>query len=731
MALEGCQKGAAGIRIAALFITGLLIFQAGELSCQEFLVINNNRELFRVDAGNCTARFVAFVRLPGGGSISDITYTPDGRLWGITTDGELLLIDEVSGETELAYSLPNGNSPFFTSLVADNEGRIYTAGGNGDLYVFDTQAMAHTYLGDIGYGSAGDLTFYQGQLIMASTVNWMIDVDLDDPVASSLRMNFNVGGQIFGIVTFVEDCDNTVTYATNDAANGGLYQIDFATDQLSLACNLGIRIFGAASRLEFLAADPVVIEQVVTTPTGCASPLGAIEVTASGGNGALAYSLDSMIFQPGGTFAGLSPGDYTIYVQDSRGCGARQMARVEAIGEAPAITRLAVEEDSCGLGIGAITVDAEGGVLPYRYVLDGEAPVSSPLFAGLPGGAYTVSVIDGQGCIDSQTVVIPGEPGPEIERAGLMPCGPSQNSLTVEAAGGAGRLLYSIGGGPAQASPEFSGLDAGAFLISVADEAGCTDVETVTIPAVEALVFTLLEAKACGAGNSYLAAAAAGGSGALVYSLNGGPPQASGNFENLSAGAYTLLAMDENGCTATGAISIPEYDPPRILGMEVAPSQCGAASGRLKVETEGGAMPFLYTLSGTEQTAPEFTGLPPGRFLLTILDAEGCSVEDSVTVALRCPIYLPNAFSPNDDGRNDRFELYSGAEVQIIAFRIFNRWGGLVYEQKAFGSSDDARYWDGRFRGEPAPAGAYAFYIELVNAAGEEELHEGEVLLVR
>lgn len=733
MIFNGSSDGRVGFRKLARLVPFLMmvVFQAGSLLGQEFLIINSNRELFSVDIDNCAIQYVASVQIAGGGSISDITYTDDGRLWGITTDGRLYTIAESSGATSLEYTLPNNNAPFFTSLVADGEGRIYAAGGSGDLYVLDINTMQHSYLGDIGYGAAGDLTFYQGQLIMASTTNQMIDVDLDNPSNSSVRLNFNAGGQIFGIVTFVEDCDNTATYATNDAGNGVVLQVDFDSGQLNQVCALGTRIFGAASLLEFLAANPIEVIAANTTPTTCASPQGRIELLAAGGNGPLSYSLDNISFQSNGTFTGLPPGDYTVYVQDGQGCTARQMATVEAIGDAPGITAAMVQADSCGAGVGAITVEAGGGVPPYQYGLNGGAAVDSPQFAGLAGGVYEIRVVDSQGCSAVQTATIPGQPGPQIERIGIKACGPGQNTLSVDAGGGTGGLLYSLDGGAGQADPEFAGLDAGLLLVSVIDEAGCSDIETVDIPLAESLEITGVDALACGPENSSLAVAATGGSGPLAYSLNGGPPRSSGYFENLSPGTYALMVTDDNGCTAARPASIPEYDPPRISKVEVAPSRCGTLNGAVRVETSGGTGPFLYVLNGVEQPEPEFTGLAPGLFQLSVLDAEGCSAVDSVTVGQSCPIYIPNAFSPNDDGRNDRFGLYSGAEVQVLYFGIFNRWGGLVYDQSNFSSRDRARFWDGRFGEEPAPVGVYAFYVEVVNASGEEECYKGEVLLVR
>jgi len=709
----------------------LVLCQAGALSGQEFLIISSNRELFSVNIGNCTARFVSSVLIQGGGSISDITYTPDGRLWGITTDGRLFTIAESTGQSVLAHTFPSVNDPFFTSLVADGVGRIYSASGNGALYVYDINTMAHTYLGNIGYGAAGDLTFYQGGLLMASTNNQMIQIDLENPANSTARMSFNAGGQIFGIVTFVEDCENTVTYATNDAASGRVFQIDFDTGQLTQACALGIRIFGAASLLEFLAADPVVIDEVTTTPFICAEPGGTIDLLASGGNGPLLYSLDNVTFQPGGYFSGLAPGDYTVFVRDGRGCAASQAVTVGSAAEVPGFISLAIEADSCGLGLGAVLAEASGGVPPYQFALNGGAAAGTPLFAGLAGGVYELAVTDSEGCRAVQTITIPGGPGPRIERLDVQPCGPGQNTITIDASGGDGTLAYSLGNGPEQASPVFTAPLAGAYEVAAIDEAGCSDSRVVDIPVVEPLEFVSIEVDACGQGNSSLLVEASGGTGLAAYSLDGGPAQSTGSFENLDAGAYTLLAADANGCTATAAVSIPEYEPPRILRVETAPSQCGLANGALHPEISGGSAPFLYSLDGDEQAIPQFAGLPPGLFLLSVTDANGCSATDTVQVGQLCPVYVPNAFSPNADGFNDRFELYSGAEIQILAFRIFNRWGGLVYEQSGFSSADKSRFWGGQFNGAPAPAGVYVFYVEVLNGAGEEESFEGEVLLLR
>lgn len=95
-------------------------------------------------------------------------------------------------------------------------------------------------------------------------------------------------------------------------------------------------------------------------------------------------------------------------------------------------------------------------------------------------------------------------------------------------------------------------------------------------------------------------------------------------------------------------------------------------------------------------------------------------------------IYAPNAFSPNGDGRNDYFTLYGAADwVQLNSLRIYDRWGALVFErlEPALGSETDG--WDGTIQGRTLPAGVYVYFAELSGPAGETEVMNGEVVLLR
>lgn len=96
-----------------------------------------------------------------------------------------------------------------------------------------------------------------------------------------------------------------------------------------------------------------------------------------------------------------------------------------------------------------------------------------------------------------------------------------------------------------------------------------------------------------------------------------------------------------------------------------------------------------------------------------------------------CKVYLPNAFSPNDDGINDTFKAEFGVcKPSTFEMKIFNRWGRMVYSTESIDES-----WDGKAKGDKLPSDLYAYYIkfsyESENSGTETEIVSGEVSLLR
>ncbi|PUZ27062.1 gliding motility-associated C-terminal domain-containing protein [Chitinophaga costaii] len=115
-------------------------------------------------------------------------------------------------------------------------------------------------------------------------------------------------------------------------------------------------------------------------------------------------------------------------------------------------------------------------------------------------------------------------------------------------------------------------------------------------------------------------------------------------------------------------------------------------------------------------------------YQLTVSSPEGCQDEDFINIKVyKGPeFYVPNAFSPNGDGKNDYFKAIAAGIPKIDFFRIWNRWGELV-----FFTSDLTVPWDGTIKGKPADIATYVWMIQGVDYTGRRFSRQGTVTLVR
>jgi gliding motility-associated-like protein len=136
-----------------------------------------------------------------------------------------------------------------------------------------------------------------------------------------------------------------------------------------------------------------------------------------------------------------------------------------------------------------------------------------------------------------------------------------------------------------------------------------------------------------------------------------------------------------------------------------------------------------FWLSDSTLKTPSASPIFTTDYVLTMIDGNNCINRDTMNlfVIVRNLIVLPNAFSPNRDGHNDVFRIIRHLNVQaLVGFRIFNRWGQMVFE-----TNDINAGWDGTFRGEPQPMEVYQYVVKAMNWDGEYMIEKGNVTLVR
>jgi gliding motility-associated-like protein len=109
-------------------------------------------------------------------------------------------------------------------------------------------------------------------------------------------------------------------------------------------------------------------------------------------------------------------------------------------------------------------------------------------------------------------------------------------------------------------------------------------------------------------------------------------------------------------------------------------------------------------------------------------DRNGCTDTATLTIGAEpcCKVFVPGAFTPNGDGRNDRFRILSPSGMAEYRIRIFNRWG-----QEVFASEDINSSWDGMFNGAPAEVGTYFYHVSGKCLTGAEVNERGDLTLIR
>ncbi len=210
-----------------------------------------------------------------------------------------------------------------------------------------------------------------------------------------------------------------------------------------------------------------------------------------------------------------------------------------------------------------------------------------------------------------------------------------------------------------------------------------------------------------------------------------------------AAGLYELVQFTDAFCegTATGSVLV-ENGGGQIEHELSLPSCPTAEDGAIEVFISGGIPPYNIIWSPPLNGSLHPTNLPAGIYQLQITDAMGCITIEDISLfpnnpAEKCKpykMYVPNAFSPNDDGFNDEFRFFPAENSnigKIKSLHIFNRWGAIVFEKNEFQPDSDMSLWDGRFNGKILDAGVFVWQAVLLLEDGSEEIASGDLTLVR
>ncbi len=559
---------------------------------------------------------------------------------------------------------------------------------------------------------------------------------------------------ISGTITDV-DCPSSATGAIDLSAVSGYspYTFNWSSGQSSediSGLETGayiVTITDAATcstTAEFAVGGPAPfqVDTLIGMPTCNGGMDGSITLNVSGATPPYQFSWQGGPFGPGNTLANLPVGDYPVTIRDANNCDLELLIAVRELELVLDPNVVAATDPSCtGFSDGSINLVIANGLPPYLFDFnDGNGWVNANSLNNLPAGVYNVQVQDANLCQGNFTFNLQDPPLLELafEAQGISCFGETDGVLTAAPTGGVGGYSFMWAGG--QTSASLAGLGEGQYFVTVTDANGCIvsgDTSLVQPAPVFIEIGEIVNVLCFGDATGSASVVGSGGQPPYMYSADGQAFQLEPLFENLPAGDYVFTIMDANGCTETVAAAITQ---PAELLVDAGPDvqiQLGYATS---LRATPSALPVTFaweppdSLSCIDCPNPVANPVRTTTYTITVTDESGCTATDEVTVTVvkARQVYIPNAFSPNADGRNDNFTVYAGPGVRLIReLKVFNRWGGLVFENDNFLPNDPNFGWDGLIRGEPAQVGVYAYYAVVEYLDGETLLFEGDVSVVR
>ncbi len=140
------------------------------------------------------------------------------------------------------------------------------------------------------------------------------------------------------------------------------------------------------------------------------------------------------------------------------------------------------------------------------------------------------------------------------------------------------------------------------------------------------------------------------------------------------------------------------------------------------------------TLSCNDCAKPVASMSVTTTYWIDVESEHGCKSRDSVRILIYCDnsqVFIPNAFTPNGDGQNDVFYPRGMGVKTVKSFRIYNRWGELLFQREGIQLNDAENAWDGSFKGGSPRPDVYVYILEAVCFTGEDILVKGDVTIIR
>lgn len=396
-------------------------------------------------------------------------------------------------------------------------------------------------------------------------------------------------------------------------------------------------------------------------PTSCGLDNGSIALNVLSGIAPYNYQWSNGADTP--ILTDVESGTYTCTITDAEGCTLSDMFVVES-SETLEIVEF-IENASCGLANGSLTLEVESGTAPYDY--EWNTGASSSSLTDLEDGIYSYTVTDSEGCIAMNTIEIEATTGLEASfEVEHTNCGLANGAITVSNLSGVPPYIYEWSNGATMDA--ISDLEGNTYQVTITDSENCMLIEEISVEtSLEISVSLEGETTTCGLNNGHLDFTVLGGTAPYQYVWSNNVDTL--NLSNLSPGVYILTVTDANDCVAIAETEI-EASVALTLGASVLPVSCeGGEDGAIDLEITSGTAPYTYEWNTTD-TTEDLTNLSAGFYECIITDAENCTSTFSETIVEPEALLLLISSNPAIDGNTGtaNIEISGGIPEYVISW---------------------------------------------------------------
>ena len=399
-----------------------------------------------------------------------------------------------------------------------------------------------------------------------------------------------------------------------------------------------------------------------------------------------------------------------------------------------------------GQSNGAINVTSQPQGIIYEWST-GFVGVDGTI-SNLAAGNYELTVTSAQGCRQAFNYQISQPDSFEVTLnvTNEISCYLGNNG-TLQASILGGTAAYSLVWSDGSAATFIDNLSAGGYSIVVTDANGCTATNSASLtePSELDLQITANGTTCSDTEDGQIAMIATGGRlnlGLYEYSLDRIEWQTGDIFPNLAADSFNVFVRDANGCLDS-ATAIIEPALPFFIVSATADTTMDYLDSLILQVTVNDSLNVNNTWillgangglidSNTYQIMIVPTDAGVYQFVATNIN--GCQIDTSINININKSrnAAAPKGFTPNGDGTNDRFFIQGDDKIlQINTFRVYDRWGELVYEVSNVQPNDQNQGWDGSFKGQNMNGGVFAWYAEIKYKDGFVNVIKGDVTLLR